>query len=145
MSHNDQDVTAAALARIEAAKGRADAASVGPWIEVGDDLRWNVQSTSGKAGVRYVAQACNSLPSGDGADAAFIAHARADVPLLAAIATAAVRLGPRWWVFSDGYGRTRCTQCYAWTEGDSSDLVHAPDCRAMQLDSAIRAAGETGQ
>lgn len=117
-----RDVTAAALAYVEAAKGRADA--------IGDDMApFDLAPGSTRGHYAMYESMIDIILD--------------DVPLLAAIASAAVRLGPRWWVFSDGYGRTRCTQCYAWTEGDSSDLEHAAGCRAMQLDAAIRAAGET--
>lgn len=90
------------------------------------------------------------------------AHLRHAVPLLADIAAAAVRLvafaaerngdWPWWgWTGEDGAG---CIGCLADDDDlddpisftdDWSAFPHEPECWAMQLDAAIRAAGEAGQ
>lgn len=145
MPHADQDVTAAALARIAAAKGRADAATPGPW---GSERRaywerYEVVSAS-EGGIAYVNDP-------HATDANFIAHARTDLPLLADIAAAAVRLtmrtvpnGEPWYLATDGRDGW-CWACEATGGHRAMPFDHAPGCPALALDAAIRAAGEAGQ
>lgn len=59
------------------------------------------------------------------------------------IAAAAVRLtaDPAWWQGESVMGRLTCVGCF---EYGNELHCHAPDCRAMALDAAIRAAGEAG-
>lgn len=148
MPHSDTDstagVTAAALARVEAARARADAASVGPWIEDDGFVHGGEIKTGDRWARRELIATCGQERDESDADADFIAHARADVPLLAAIAAAAVRLveDPYWWLASDEY-EYRCNVCGG-TGLLPVSVTHAPDCRAMALDAAIRAAGEAG-
>lgn len=158
-SASTSGVTARALARVSEAKGRADAATPGPW-GMGERLldndpigAWDIFAhdtdlvEEGDIGSGACVLASRA-PWGHYADRSiangnFIAHARADVPLLATIAAAAVRLvagspaiDREWWRLDDG-------GCIACPAAEASGItIHAANCPAMQLDAAICAAGE---
>lgn len=137
------DVTARALAAVEAARARADATDAA----VDEMAARSDRGTTHWHGCEAEHPRCKVYAAS--------AAARADVPLLAMIAAAAVRLVTKrqtnneddpWWIEYDIDSR-HCVGCQEGAERFSltSDFPHADDCPALELDAAIRAAGEAGQ
>lgn len=143
------DTLTRALATIDAAAGRADAATPGPIVLwEGNSWRRFGSEATGRAVIEPTTQR-------DGhpdmivsrADATFYTAARTDVPLLAAAARAlagltiegtAMRRGMShpWWS-----GAGACLWCYEEPVrfDDWASLTHAPDCPALAADAALAA------
>lgn len=105
------DTPTRALAAIDAATARADAATAGPWTA----LRWRARH-DGWFVPEIIPDGCPVNDEWTGADADFIAHARTDVPLLGRVAFAVAAMvadAPYWWwVVADGVGAPRCWRCW---------------------------------
>lgn len=135
MHSSNTDVTAAALARCESARKRA--------IWADDFVALNADR---RDRTRMEMREIRADLSTNSARAE-LALLVADVPLLAAIASAAVRLvevDPRWWWLGGDDDEYRCISCGG-NGGYPVKVAHAPNCPALALDAAIRAAGEAGQ
>lgn len=151
------DVTARALARVEQARARADAATPGPWVDIaGQDN----EGEPGHVGIKAnggnkwsIARVWGDGPATE-VDAALIARARADVPLLADAALVLVRLvamredsaidGWPWWQEQGPDGLPVCIGCRRgpWGRGRMIRFDHIPDCPAMAADAIIRRMAE---
>lgn len=114
--------------RLAAIRARCDAATPGPWRRgIGNQSRLTYSPHK------------DIIADAGPVNGTLIAHARADVPALLAVAEAAARLAglaSPWWAWGE------CVGCGA--EAGPPNLTgynHADDCPALALDAALAALG----
>ena len=129
--------------QLDAIKARAEAATDGPWRVISDYIPGVIEVEGPTASNDYVAEL-----SADKADLEFIAHARQDIPALAAAVEAVLELHKpitddgnslrNWLGMGNGKPRDYCNEC----EVDGYTAVPYPCPTVAAIQSALREVGK---